>query len=346
LKVVDDSVRGELLGDLGWVHAFQGRFQESADRLREAVELERVAGNEVALITALQRLATPLINLAELDAAEAAISEALLINDRQPQPDVNRRMVLQGLMASVAYNRGDLESAEAMYSKALETQRSLPGTSSTVIGVAVSNLATVAFRRGALDEAERRYREAIALQRAHFGVDNTQVAGPMISLSLTLRRLGRGQEALSVAREAAAIFTQWNGTSHRYSISAQLDVAELALLLGENADAELAVVEAALDGTTGLAFTPCRYQLLQALATAPQQADAVAEAAACLDQQRAPLAHRALAQLHWARLAPDPERLAAARQLADELLPRDPFLHRLAQPLPPVSATQDATPAE
>ena len=346
LQMPDDSSRGVLLSDLGWVHAFQGRFEDSAERLREAVDLERANGSDSALVNALERLATPLINLAELDAAEAAAREALSIHDRQPDADLAKRLSLQGLIASVAYNRGDLEAAEALYSEALKTQRSLPDSSGTAVAVAVSNLATVAFRRGALDEAERRYREAITLQRAHFGVDNAQVAGPMISLSLTLRRLDRGAEALQAAREAAAIFAQWNGASHRYSIGAQLDSAELALLLGENAEAELAAVEAALDGASGLAFMPCRFQLLRALADVPHQLDEVAAAADCLNQHRAPLAHRALAQLHWARLAPDPQRLAAARQLSEELLPRDPFLDRLAQSLPAVATAREATAAE
>jgi serine/threonine-protein kinase len=333
LQAADDSARGALLSDLGWVHAFQGRFEDSAARLRQAVELERAVGNESALIDALQRLATPLINLAELDAAEAAAREALAINNRQPGPDLSKRLTLQGLIASVAYNRGDLEAAEVLYSEALLTQRSLPDSSGTAIAVAVSNLATVAFRRVALDEAERRYREAIALQRAHFGIDNAQVAAPMSSLSLTLRRLDRGAEALGVAREAAAIFTQWNGASHRYAIGAQLDSAELALLLGQDAEAELIAVAAALEEAEGLAAARCRYQLLRSLADTPQQPEAVGAAAVCLDQHSAPAAHRALAHLHWARLAPDSVRLAAARQQTEDLLPRDPFLDRLAQSL-------------
>lgn len=324
------TARAALLSDLGWVRAFQGRFEESAQRLREAVALSRAQGDAAALSESLQRLATPLINLGELDGAEAAAREALALVPAEDESQLTRRLVLQGLLAGVAYNRGDLDAAERGYREALATQRRVPGASRTSIAVAANNVATIAFRRGRLVEAEALYREATALQREHFGLDNAQVAMPLNSLGLTLRRQDRGVEALATTREAAAIYAAWNGLAHSNSLATALDAAELAWLLGEEPGADLAPIEEPATALAADAALRCRFELLRELAAAAPDGEAVARAADCLEAGKSAPAHRAFARLAQARLSPDADAIARARELVEALVPRDPFLDRLA----------------
>ncbi len=330
LEGADDAARAALLSDLGWVHAFQGRFADSAGRLRDAIALHRAKGDPAGLSESLQRLATPLINLGEADAAEAAANEALAMLDADDPAQLSRRLVLQGLLAGAAYNRGDLDAAERGYREALVTQRRVPGASRTAIAVAANNVATIAFRRGRLEEAEALYREAVTLQREHFGLDNAQVASPLGSLGLTLRRQDRGGEALATTREAAAIFAAWSGAAHSTSLMTGLDAAELAWLLGEDVASDLARLDAEASALAPEAPPRCRFELLRELAAAAPNGVVVARAAECLEAGKSAPAHRAFARLAQARLRPDPDAIALARELVEALVPPDPFLDRLA----------------
>lgn len=317
---------GELLADLGWLHAFQGRYEDSAARLQEAIALLRVDDPGQALPGALQRLATPLINLGRLDEAEASAQEALDLLAQQDHADLGQRISLQGLLAGVAYNRGRLDEAEERYREALETSRELYGATHTAVAVNLNNLATVAFRSGRLEEATELYRQAIAMQRAYFGLDNAQVASPMSSLGLALRRLGRGEEGLAFLRESAAIFSAWSGPGHGSSLAARLDALELALLLQADPQPELEYLalhggELEPDSVPG-----CRSQLLQATAGPAPEVAHVAAWADCLDEKQGAMAFRATARLLLARLAPDPARIQAAAELIEAIAPRDASL--------------------
>lgn len=318
--------RGELLSDLGWLHAFQGRYEDSAGRLEQAVALLRESGAGDPLVNALQRLATPLINLGRIEDAEAAASEALQRSAALPTPDLSRQASLHGLLASVAYNRGDLDAAEARYREALQTQRRLHGEAHTAVGVGLGNLATVAFRKGQLEQAVQGYREAVALQRAYFGVDNAQVAAPMASLGLALRRLGRGDEALATLRESAAIHAGWSGEAHPVTVGVLLDALELAQLLGEEANAELAAFQRIGSVIDPDSVAGCRLAALREQARSAPSDDALRAALDCLEQRGAPSAVIAQAALQRARAVPDPALRRAAGERIEALWPRDALL--------------------
>jgi serine/threonine-protein kinase len=321
--------RATLLSDLGWVHAFQGRHEDSAARLRESIELlrqERGSDALDALVIALQRLATPLINLGQIEAAEAAASEALALDATLPSPDLSRQASLQGLLGSVAYNRGDLAGARARYEMALDTQKRLHGEGHTAVAVGLGNLATIAFRQGDLTGAISLYREAIALQRAFFGVDNVQVAAPMANMGLALRRLGRGAEALAALREAAAIHAAWSGENHPMTLQVRLDTLELALLLGVDAETELAALASAGANKSSSELLNCRRELLLAQAAEENDPGTLRVGQSCLERLEAPAAVRAHAALGLARAAPTPDRLEAARVQVQALQPRDALL--------------------
>jgi len=330
--------KGELLSDLGWLHAFQGRFEESASRLQEAVELLRAEPREHALINALQRLATPLINLDRLDEAEAAASEALELLAQQPHPDLAQRVSLQGLLAGVAFNRGHLDEAEQRYRESLETNRELHGPRHTGVAVTLNNLATVAFRQGELERASDLYREAIAMQREFFGLDNAQVASPMGSLGLALRRLGHGEAALTTMREAGAIFSTWSGKAHRDALAARLDAAELAVLLERDARDELDYLTEHGEGIAAGSVADCRRGLLAELMAPEPDLSTAKHWIDCLDEQQAPIAVRAQARLMLAWLAPDAESIAQASAQIVQVRPRDALLDRSLQALREKSA--------
>lgn len=345
LLAVDDSVRrAGLLSDLGWLHAFQGRHEESAARLEESVALLRRSDANEPLIDALQRLTTPLINLGQLDEAERAAREALERDLALRQPDLARQASLQSLLASVAYSRGDLALAQARYEDALANQRRLHGDRHTAVAMGLSNLATIAFRQGRLSEAERLYREAVALQRAYFGLDNAQVAWPMASLGLTLRRLGRATEALATLREAAAIHAAWGGADHQWALQARLDALELALLLGVDASADLAALDAHAAALAGDPISACRWDYLRAEAAAKPDPLAMQSAHECLQPTAVAAAVLAHGALGLARIDPSPARFAAAARQLDAVEPRDAVLDaalrqlQARQPAPPGQA--------
>lgn len=327
------AARGELLSDLGWLHAFQGRYEDSAQRLQEAIGQLRAAGADDALINALQRRATPLINLARLDEAEDSARQALALNHARPEPDLPRQASLLSLLGSVAFSRGDYAAAEQSYLQTLETQRRLRGEGHTAVAISLANLATVAFRQSRMEQATQWYREAIAIQRAYFGIDNAQVAAPMASLGLALRRLGRGEEALAALREAATIHARWGGPSHRVAIQTRLDALEVALLLGMDVGEDFAALreaEAAMGPDTA---SGCRWAFLRTQASPSPDVVMLQQALDCMDAHQAPIATRAQAALVLAMLDPTAERVRAAAEKVQALSPRDGLLDHALEAL-------------
>jgi eukaryotic-like serine/threonine-protein kinase len=330
-----DGPRAGLLLELGWLHAFQARFEESAARLREAAEQAAVEGLPDVRIAALQRLATPLINLRRLDEAEAGLSQALDLLQAQPRRDPAIAIGISDLLGNIAYSRGELDRAESLYREVLAGQRALRTEAHVGVSMALNNLAAVAMARGRPDEGEALYREAVTVARAYFGVDNEQVALPLRGLGAALRRQARGAEALPLLREAAEVFSRWAGAGSRSAIDSRFQALELAILLGETDAPEFALLTSALAEGSSDAPRACHLDSLRVLAAPAGDASQARRARDCLVAAAAPESVQLLAEVALLRAEgrPPPPVTAALRARIAALERADPYLREAVEAL-------------
>jgi eukaryotic-like serine/threonine-protein kinase len=330
LDSADGGSRARLLLELGWLHAYRANYAESARHLQESADLALAEGAQDTHITALTRIATPLINLGRYDDAEAAVTRALELHERQVDADPVAGLAMKGLLANIAFSRRQLDRAEVLFGEVLAAQRALRGAGHSSLSTTHNNLGAVAMLRGRVDDAETHYRQATAIARDFFGVDNDQVALPIHGLGISLRRQDRGDEALVALREAAAIYSGWSGESHRNTINTRLDALELASLLGADATEEISLLTRALAELAPDAPNACRLESLRQLNLARPDPAAARAARACLLTHSAPQTLQLVAEIAVARAddAVDPDLVTALLQGAAALPVPDPPLQR------------------
>ena len=296
-----EAVDPDLLINLGWVHAFQGRFEESDQRFVEAIQRARELSDPRRVADAQRRRASALMNLSRLDEAEAELRASLAYEESVAVPDADNLLATRELLANIAYFHDDLDKAEAEYAAALRLKVAKYGPTHTAVALTQSSLGTVAFKRGDFAEAERRYRESADTFRAFYGVDNDQIAAQLRNQSLALRRLQRYDESLVVGGQAVAMYSQWSGAENPRTLQAEVDLLEEELLLGRDAAASWATIDAAEKTLSDTSRLACRLvSLRQWIAEAPDPASA-RQALDCLEADHAPEALLLMADLSVAR---------------------------------------------
>ncbi|MEZ5463945.1 MAG: serine/threonine-protein kinase [Lysobacteraceae bacterium] len=330
-----DDIDPGLLANLGWVHAFQGRYEDSERRLAEAMSRARSTGDKASFANAQLRRATPLMNLSRFDEAESCLREVLAYEESLPTPDTRVLLSVRELLANIAYFRGDLDAAEAEYEAALRFKVERHGPVHIGVALTLSSLGTVMFKRGDFEGAERRYREAADTYRASYGVNNDQVAAQFRNQSLALRRLQRYDESLAAGRKAVAMLAQWSGAEHPRTLQARIDLLELELLLERDATSSWDAVEAAEAGLAPGSRLACRLASLRQWVASVPDVNTARQALDCLIADHAPEALLLVAELALARAARlhndhHQEAVAALRQRLQGIEHPDPLLRAAA----------------
>jgi eukaryotic-like serine/threonine-protein kinase len=333
-----DGPRAGLLGELGWVHAFQGRYEESAQRLREAAAQAVVEDDFGARVMALIRINTPLFNLKRLDEAEAALQLATELMRSRPQGQRERLIEAKGLLGNLAYFRGDLDRAEALFREELRLREPDFGSGHRGFGTTLNNLASVQYARGDFVGAEASYRRALEAHRARFGVDNNEAAQALRGIAIALRKQERGDEALALLRQSAATVAAWSGEGHLQAIRTAMDALEMAWLLGAEADLELQWLRRVADALAPDTVDACRLRLLTLAADDQAEIGELQRSAECVDRGNAAPPVRAHAWItvldrQLAAGAADLATLANARARLEEVKPADVYLQGRLQAL-------------
>jgi eukaryotic-like serine/threonine-protein kinase len=328
-----DAAAATLLCDLGWVYAFQGRHEESAERLRQAAEQAAIDGHDIMRIRALLRLNTPLLNLQRLDEAEYALASALDLLRARAMTDTEEMIEAKGLLGNLAYYRGDLELAGAMFREELRLREAGSGIGQAGFATTLNNLAAVQYVSGDFVDAEHSYWRAVEASRARFGVDNHEVAQALRGVAISLRKQGRGEEALPLMRESAYMHAAWLGEAHSAAVRTAMDALELALLIDAWPGAELEQLARVSDSLTPDTADACRFSLLHLLAARSAEEEVLRELAECLDRTGAHPAVRAHAWVavidrQRASGSVDPETLARTREMSESLRPPDVYLRQ------------------
>jgi serine/threonine-protein kinase len=233
---------------LGWIRQQQGRSQEAAVLLDEAVERARRAqGGERMLARALNDLGVVREALGDYEAALAAHEEALALRSELFGPEHRSVAVSASNLSAIHYRLGDVPAAVAEAERALELIRRSFGADHQRAIIVQSNLAVFKLVQGDLAGAEADYRDLLARQARLQGSDHPVTVRVMISLAAVLRQEEKWTEAESTLRDVLRIENERpepNPVDVAFSMAALGDVLSA---VGGRHDEAVRLIAGALD---------------------------------------------------------------------------------------------------
>ena len=190
-------IQARALGQLGRIAMWQGDVPTALQRIGDALEASRAAGDRESLIFSLRQMGNMLV---QTDPERAIEYQKESVDLARKAGDSNA--VAAGLNSlGIAFNlSGRFEDAQRAFSEALELNRSIGDRSGH--SMVLSNLAGLYAIRGDLDGAERTARESIRIAR-EIGTDGIVPAGQSVLIEVALRR-GRAAESRALLREFAS----------------------------------------------------------------------------------------------------------------------------------------------
>jgi eukaryotic-like serine/threonine-protein kinase len=217
-----------------------GRLQESRKEHEEVIAIQEslLPDGDLTLAAGRANLASTLVRLGDLEAAEPQITralEALHAANGSSHPDT---LSVVSVLGELAFMRGDLTSARTHFDRVI---RGLGGSGDSYrvfLMTAKNGLAKIASAEGALDEALEHCRTVEQLARAQFGDDHPHVAYALKNRGDV--HIGRGETsaAKSALTEALAILEAAPGTPGPEIATIHTDLAKVAWMSGDRTEAD------------------------------------------------------------------------------------------------------------
>lgn len=211
----DPETQGELYENLGRMYLMLGKFQQSDELLRLALEKRKVAlGSENPKVAdTLIQMGLSRGEQTRFKDAERLIREGLDIANRHLPPDDPTVLKAKSALGVVLGESGSYEKAIALLTPIV--QRPPTGEEVTyILADSLPPLASAEQNTGHIDVAESLNRRALALDRQLFGNSHPTVAFELSEIASSEATLGRFQEAETLYREAVAIDTAWYGRNN------------------------------------------------------------------------------------------------------------------------------------
>ncbi len=218
----------------------KGNFQEAAQLLRECTEinLRTLGPNHPDYAISLHNLASDLIDLGDLDGAEAKLREALAATERsfgKTHPQMGYSLNNLGY---VLIEKGQAPAAAPYLQQALEISLAHNGANHPRTAGYRSNLSRVLLAEGKYDAAEKGFREALAIMTAA-QASNTWAAAQMTAyLGMVYFDRGEYTEAEKLAREAMDIRRKLGGEQSPAYASSLVEIAQDRLFQHDPGGAE------------------------------------------------------------------------------------------------------------
>ncbi|MFN2115363.1 MAG: ATP-binding protein [Anaerolineae bacterium] len=154
--------RGLALIGAGILACQQGDYEDARALTIEGLEIERAAGDDAAVATALATLSSAAREQGDLESARELAEQSLALREGLGDDDG----VADALhsLGHLAYEQGDLGGAADAFASSLELRRGIGDRQG--IAASLNAQASVAYASGALDEAKRLYLESLSLARA------------------------------------------------------------------------------------------------------------------------------------------------------------------------------------
>ncbi len=191
---------------IGKTYGSLARYEEAADQLQSAFELNRAYyGEQHALVAeGLRMLATNRVHWkADYETAEEWLEQALAIQRGLAGSDDAKAVEILRDLAWTLKESKAYERATALYSEALARQRKAVGDDNELTAGILNDLGGIARAQGRLDEADRLYEASLALFRRF--VDETHPYIGTVESNLAVVLSAKGDHAGAEKRYRAAI---------------------------------------------------------------------------------------------------------------------------------------------
>jgi len=209
------EMQRDMLTLLGRIYYRRGAYDQALPLLEQAVALgRRTLGPSRELAQSLNDLGTARGEKAQLDAARAALEEALAMRRKilgEEHPEV---AVTHSELGRVLFDQGRLGEAEAHCRSALAIRRKVLGPDDHETAVSMSDLGHLLRRKGDRAGAEALFRETLAVTRKSSGPKHPDVAMSLTNLAQTVNERGDHKAAEAMFREAVAIGQASLGKDH------------------------------------------------------------------------------------------------------------------------------------
>ncbi len=218
----------------------KGNFQEAAQLLRESTEitLRTLGPNHPDYAISLHNLASDLIDLGDLDGAEAKLREALAATERsfgKTHPQMGYSL---NNLAYVLIEKGQAPAAAPYLQQAVAISLMHNGPNHPRTAGYRSNLSRVLLAEGKYDAAEKGFREALGIMTAAHA-NNTWAAAQMTAyLGLVYFDRGQYAEAEKLARQAMEIRKKLGGEQSPAYASSLVEIAQDRLFQHDPSGAE------------------------------------------------------------------------------------------------------------
>jgi tetratricopeptide (TPR) repeat protein/predicted Ser/Thr protein kinase len=162
----DPEVRGRLARQMGYAYLMLAEYPKAVEHLENAANIERKAAlgtDPTHLISVLTDLAMAQRGMANFDASERALQEALkLLGTGGSRNSTDYIGLLRGI-GRLEHTRGDLKAAERYYVESVALARKLHGEQSIQVGQVLNDLSALYSWSGNLKTAEETAREALSI---------------------------------------------------------------------------------------------------------------------------------------------------------------------------------------
>jgi tetratricopeptide (TPR) repeat protein len=234
------SATGSTLTELASALRKAGRIDESDRRLREAMEISRLARDDHSMAYA--RL---LINIGRLEIdqgrpeeAEKHLATALQLTKELRGPaDTEVAATLSDISVAQSW-RDNLDAAERSAQEAVAIYERSTNLLHPDRIMADIRLGEVYFQRGRITEAGALYERALSAQKLLYGESSSRVADTLDSLARVRLAQNRVAEAEKLTREALAAYIASRGPEHYGTAYLQSSLAQILTKQGEYAEAE------------------------------------------------------------------------------------------------------------
>ncbi|HEX6903075.1 MAG TPA: serine/threonine-protein kinase [Thermoanaerobaculia bacterium] len=233
------ELQREMLTLLGRIYHRRGAYAEAVPLLEQAVALgRRTLGPSRELAQSLSDLGAARCENADLDAARAALEEALAMRRKflgEEHPDT---AVTYSELGRALFDQGLLDEAEAHTRAALEIRRKTLGAIHHETATSMSDLGLLLRYRGDRAGAEKLFRETLEVTIKSSGPQHPDVAMSLTNLARTINERGDHKTAEAMFREALAIGQASLARDHPANSRHLNGLADALRLAGKLAEAE------------------------------------------------------------------------------------------------------------
>ena len=219
---------------------------------RTTLEDARASGDVAQTADALSVLGGIHFRRSELDAAAAALREALELQ-RAARGNVHTRVAQVGHdLGVVVLQQGDAKAAAALFEQALSTRRELLGAEHPDVADSEFNFGIALRRLGETARADRLVEQAVAMQRRLLGDAHPLVASGLNSQALHAFQQGDVAGAIARLGEALEVARRAHGDTHPAVVTMRNNRAAMLRACGRLDEALVEAHEAARAAGAGL----------------------------------------------------------------------------------------------